>query len=329
MSLLILLVICCVSYSVADVDIPAISNTCNTSKNQSESIWNELKIVVANKNDDSTVAITNDDINADNDLYKSFLEQLDNTKLTIILAVNLDDKLQFTALVTSLSSMYEKATTNYIFINSTSFNGDISNYQQLATDSVYIGLIAGELFSDVIITKKLEVAQIYVIGFGLGGQIGAAFCRSIAKNTGKKIKQLIAVDPASPCFTNCFNKPISKNDATFVQVIHTDSGYLGMRNRVGHIDWFVNSGFSPQPGCDDNSDKLKFHTCCHDYSTFVLQQTAIKTTSLTGLKCTSYTNFLNNSCQNNKNLTVGLALKESDFLADNYGVYFVTFDNKP
>jgi hypothetical protein len=42
-------------------------------------------------------------------------------------------------------------------------------------------------------------------------------------------------------------EPINRADAKSVQVIHTCSSFLGMKQRVGTIDFFPNGG-SNQPG---------------------------------------------------------------------------------
>lgn len=42
---------------------------------------------------------------------------------------------------------------------------------------------------------------------------------------------------------------LSENDATFVDVIHTDGGVLGFPFPLGHADFFPNGGIPLQPGC--------------------------------------------------------------------------------
>lgn len=72
----------------------------------------------------------------------------------------------------------------------------------------------------------------------------------------KQILIILALDPAKPWFdlTDEANK-VSKNDATFVDVVHTNSGFLldgrlSLTEALGHMDFYPNGG-SHQPGCND------------------------------------------------------------------------------
>lgn len=43
---------------------------------------------------------------------------------------------------------------------------------------------------------------------------------------------------------------LTKADATFVDVIHTDGGHFGFPHPLGHVDFYPNGGRRRQPGCD-------------------------------------------------------------------------------
>lgn len=58
------------------------------------------------------------------------------------------------------------------------------------------------------------------------------------------------MDPASPGF-ECIpiqKDRLNKEDAEFVDVIHTAGGTLGFLDSMGHVDFFPNGGIAPQPG---------------------------------------------------------------------------------
>lgn len=57
-----------------------------------------------------------------------------------------------------------------------------------------------------------------------------------------------ALDPAGPLYY-FVDSHITSSDAKFVDVIHTDMGLYGLAIKVGHVDFFPNYGYRPQPGC--------------------------------------------------------------------------------
>lgn len=42
---------------------------------------------------------------------------------------------------------------------------------------------------------------------------------------------------------------LEKNDSHFVDIIHTSAGFLGIKEAIGHVDFYPNGGVPPQPGC--------------------------------------------------------------------------------
>lgn len=58
------------------------------------------------------------------------------------------------------------------------------------------------------------------------------------------------LDPARPLIDRFASKyfRLTKDDAQQVQIVHTNAGFLGEVNQVGHLDFCVNGG-QLQPGC--------------------------------------------------------------------------------
>lgn len=58
------------------------------------------------------------------------------------------------------------------------------------------------------------------------------------------------LDPAFPFqIFNDQSQRLNANDAKFVDVIHTDGGFLGYPWQMGDADFFPNRGIPLQPGC--------------------------------------------------------------------------------
>lgn len=61
---------------------------------------------------------------------------------------------------------------------------------------------------------------------------------------------LLGLDPARPLINEYGSKyfRLTKDDAHLVQIIHTNAGFLGDVDQIGHVDFCVNGGQN-QPGC--------------------------------------------------------------------------------
>lgn len=86
-----------------------------------------------------------------------------------------------------------------------------------------------------------------------GHSMGAHVIGIAGGNLDGKIGKIFGLDPAGWGFTKPFiissKDRLDKTDAKWVQCIHTDSSILGTIVKLGHQDFYPNSGNSPQPGC--------------------------------------------------------------------------------
>lgn len=111
--------------------------------------------------------------------------------------------------------------------------------------------------------QGLNCSRLILIGHSLGAHVMGlaghnASCkvfRVFGKNAVvlKLLKNLTlmiqGLDPARPLFNaSDFSWSISKNDATHVEIIHTNANVLGLLEANGHSDFYVNGG-TYQPGC--------------------------------------------------------------------------------
>lgn len=98
----------------------------------------------------------------------------------------------------------------------------------------------------------------------VGHSLGAHICGMMSNHLHRKINKIIGLDPARPLVdrygTEMFK--LTKDDANFVQVIHTNAGFLGETAQIGHIDFCVNGG-SMQPSCSRQPQPLRQSRCSH------------------------------------------------------------------
>lgn len=129
-----------------------------------------------------------------------------------------------------------------------------------------------------LIDQQFPIDKIHVVGHSLGGQLAGYIGRSVMSQTGgsKKLKRLTstftkectrfiymlfrltALDPAGPDFfaIRIKTEHITKNDAEFVDVVHTDAGFYGYPKSTGTADFWPNGGHRFQPECIDSFDSI-------------------------------------------------------------------------
>lgn len=102
------------------------------------------------------------------------------------------------------------------------------------------------------IDDGLNVDTFHLVGHSLGGQMCGVIGRSVHKKSRgeTQISRISALDPAFPGFYPSLGTPaVSKKDAKFVDIIHTDAWLYGIPIATGHVDFWPNSGKTLQPGC--------------------------------------------------------------------------------
>lgn len=127
--------------------------------------------------------------------------------------------------------------------------------------------------------QGLDYTRFHLIGFSIGAHISAVIGRT-AQRASYILPRLIqfstdadnsfwilssvnyritGLDPAFPLFYNSSNnKELNKEDAKFVDIIHTDAGIFGGPVSTGHADFYPNGGRRPQPRCKDEPETFFF-----------------------------------------------------------------------
>ena len=93
-----------------------------------------------------------------------------------------------------------------------------------------------------------------ITGHSLGAQTCGFFGKSYFEFTGgRKLTSIVGLDPAGPIFEENDEKTqkLYRDDADFVQVIHTNTEQLGHKETMGHIDYYLNGG-AKQPAESHN-----------------------------------------------------------------------------
>ncbi|KAJ8961715.1 hypothetical protein NQ318_021315 [Aromia moschata] len=165
-------------------------------------------------------------------------------------------------------------------------------------------------FVDFLVQKGLHLSRLHIIGMSLGGQIAGITGKNIISG---KASRITGLDPAGPLFFSLpSSRRLSKGDAEFVDVIHTNAGGFGINSESGDVDIWMNGG-SRQPGCAATDtltrvpasvSELVFCNHYQAYRTYVMS--LIDPTSYLARKCSSYKEYRSGGCDLEKTTYVGL-----------------------
>ncbi|XP_075985087.1 pancreatic triacylglycerol lipase-like [Anticarsia gemmatalis] len=164
-------------------------------------------------------------------------------------------------------------------------------YLRSSTMVRFIGDALGEVIAGL--TKGgLNLSSVHLIGHSLGSHIAGFAGKTVYRLTGQRVGRISGLDPAGPCFSDVdAGLRLNKNDADFVDVIHTDAGVYGINELVGHVDFFPNRG-SEQPNC-------LFQTCSHSRAWELYAESISNTTGFPAVSCASWKAFQKGECDNN------------------------------
>jgi len=130
------------------------------------------------------------------------------------------------------------------------------NYIQAAKNTKLVGEYVAKLVS--LIAQLGDISNLHLVGHSLGAHVVGHIGKTFQQEFSYKIPRITGLDPARPYFTDGIldhMDGLTKEDAEFVDVIHTNSGKivegcLSIFEGVGHMDFYPNGG-RHQPGCKD------------------------------------------------------------------------------
>lgn len=135
-------------------------------------------------------------------------------------------------------------------------------------------------------------SSIHLIGFSLGAHVAGMTGKLVHKGLKTKLGKITALDPAKPCFRHSEFR-LQKTDASFVQVVHSSAGVLGIEEPVGHADVYVNGIAVTQPECQHRSISFE---CDHNQSWKLYVKSIVNRRTIMGRHCYSWDEVVNGRC---------------------------------
>ncbi|XP_058450487.1 vitellogenin-1-like [Malaya genurostris] len=185
-------------------------------------------------------------LNRSGDIWKSpqFSHQLQTVLLVTGWLTTIDSA---NDAVDALYKAYRaRGQINFLVIDTASQLNTLYTWSSFNTNG--LGETLGEGLAELV--EYVPVESIHLIGHSLGAHIVGAAGRRFQELKEFNLPRITGLDPANPCFNEGESlSGLSRGDADFVDVIHSNVRVLGKRDPIGDIDFYPNGLNSIQPGC--------------------------------------------------------------------------------
>ncbi|XP_043503300.1 pancreatic triacylglycerol lipase-like [Polistes fuscatus] len=176
------------------------------------------------------------------------------------------------------------------FLAAGDFNVVVIDWEPIATDFYFkakesipgVAKYVAKFMNFINAIGGLDFDETLLVGHGLGAHLISLS----AKYSDGKIGQVLGLDPVGRGYSDADeNTRIDKSHAEYVQIIHTNSGKLGLDGNFGTADFIVNGGKS-QPGCGYLDI---FGTCAHAQSYEYYAESILNADGFKGTRCNEST----------------------------------------
>ncbi|KAK3869972.1 hypothetical protein Pcinc_024752 [Petrolisthes cinctipes] len=238
-----------------------------------------------------------------------------SSRKTKVLIHGFLDHTGVTWMLDMLRSLLEAEDVNVITVDWS--GGSQQLYSQATANTRLVALEVAHLINSLKAKLQLDPKHVHIIGHSLGAHT-AGYVGQHVEGLGR----ITGLDPAEPFFQ--FMPPavrLDPTDAIFVDVIHTDADSIfnlgtgfGLRQAVGHLDFYPNDGRS-QPGCDSltripltaltdglslyeglDAAQKEFVACHHNRAAKLFTESILSPCPYTAFHCSSYSQYLKGEC---------------------------------
>ncbi|XP_055306562.1 lipase member H-like [Sitodiplosis mosellana] len=182
-----------------------------------------------------------------------------------------------------------KLDVNFIFVNWEKFSQSI-NYVSVRNRVESIGVYLASMIDFMVKNHLVSIDDINLVGFSLGAHISGFAGKHVKSG---KLPKIVGLDPAGPLFS--LTKPqerLDREDAKYVEVIHTNGALLGFYDPIGTVDFYPNYGLE-QPGCPwTSTDK-----CSHKRAFKYFAESIYSPIQFYAYPCASIEDMNGGSCQ--------------------------------
>ncbi|CAG4925226.1 unnamed protein product [Colias eurytheme] len=159
----------------------------------------------------------------------------------------------------------------------------------------FMTALVGEDIKDMVLTLikeyDFDINDLHLIGHSLGAHVVGRAGNALKRHKAI-VPRITGLDPARPLFEHprVFSA-ISKNDAYFVDIIHTNLGVFGFIRDIGHADFYPNGGLKQYHCRHPDLNFVSDHNCA-----WVYYGESINSQIFVSHRCASYDDFKKRKC---------------------------------
>jgi len=133
----------------------------------------------------------------------------------------------------------------------------------------------------------LQLTDVHPVGWSYGAHVVANIGKEINRSNLGKLKRMTLLDPGEYGFTGPEHEDliISKADADFIDVIHTDGLGYGFLKPLGHADFYPNGGVSQPCSCSHPCEGVNCTWKDHGRAPAYFEESILSTEKFPAWKC--------------------------------------------
>jgi len=143
-------------------------------------------------------------------------------------------------------------------------------------------------FIDFLNVNGLPFSAVTVLGHSLGAHCAGHAGKQVTLG---RIPVIVGLDPAGPLFSIASNDRLAYTDADHVEMMATDTEFLGFELPLGHANFYANWG-SRQPGCEGEIAGI----CSHQIVAHFMVQSINPANIFGAIRCSDFNDIRTRNC---------------------------------
>ena len=168
------------------------------------------------------------------------------------------------------------------------------NYFRAAANTEVVGRQVAQLINELQKSGRVTPRNVYLIGFSLGAQVSGFAGKWSQSQYNFKLGRITGLDAAAPFFENHPGAYLTKDDAEFVDAIHSSAGKNIIHGEIGFIEPYAHVDFYPNSGQRQPSCQNLLHITCNHYGSVLFYDASLsadKTCQFNAYACDNWDIF--------------------------------------